>query len=86
MKVKNLIEIIVITILISILTIKVCNYYSEQKNTKITGSGGCQLSDLIEAENANKQTYNIYSPLGESTIKLINQAPDLQHLTAKLLQ
>ncbi len=44
----------------------------------------CPLSALLQAEE-EELTYDVYSPVGESTIKQISQAPRLQTLSGKTI-
>jgi len=59
-------------------------YNKVQAQNVVKGTGGCPISDVIEAEK-DGQVYNVLSPVGESTIKLIKQAPRLSTLDGKTI-
>lgn len=46
--------------------------------------GGCPISELLEAQE-NGAVYDVYSPIGESTVKQITQAPRLSTLNGKTI-
>ena len=56
---------------------------SPEKNIT-TGSGGCPISELLNAQE-NGIIYDVFSPIGESTIKPIQQAPRLSTLNGKTI-
>ena len=50
----------------------------------VKGKGGCPISAIQEAEK-NGPVYNVLSPIGESTVKQIKQAPRLSTLNGKTI-
>lgn len=65
---------------------------SEAEQTSIGGSeiqvektgGGCPISELLEAQE-NGFVYEVYSPIGDLTVKQITQAPRLSTLNGKTI-
>ncbi|MBQ9245695.1 hypothetical protein IJ182_05455 [bacterium] len=90
MNVSRIFYIVVITALISsFASIYGMNMYSKAKadnaNTKVVqGSGGCPISVLAEAQESGV-VYDILSPVGESSIKPIKQAPRPNTLNGKTI-
>ena len=50
----------------------------------VKGTGGCPISDILEAQEKGP-VYDVLSPVGASTIKLITQAPRLSTLNGKTI-
>lgn len=88
MKNKKLYTItIILTALISSLgTIGANALYAKAKAEVVTtkGAGGCPISDILEAQE-NGPTFDVLSPIGDSTIKQISQAPRLTTLNGKTI-
>ncbi len=86
MKIKQVFKITLILVLISLTSIGIYTYSAKDKSKQaVQGTGGCSLQDIIEAENNEKLSYNVLSPVGSSEIKLIKQAPRLNTLEGKTI-
>lgn len=88
MKLKYVIIITAIVLSATAISLKIysdINKRNEVPSLTQTSGSGCSLADLMEAEEASKSSYSVFSPLGESTIKPINQAPRLNTLEGKTI-
>lgn len=57
---------------------------SSEVSQNTTDRGGCPISELLEAQERG-YVYDVLSPIGESTIKPIKQAPRLSTLNGKTI-
>lgn len=85
---KRVLKVVLATAVVSsLLTIGGTALYGKAKAEPVTvtkGSGGCPISDILEAQ-AQGPVYDVYSPVGESTVKQISQAPRLSTLNGKTI-
>ena len=64
--------------------IKADNNETKTETISNSGGGGCPISELLEAQE-NGPKYDVYSPIGESTVKPITLAPRLSTLNGKTI-
>ena len=83
---KKVICLIIATAVVSsITTLSGTFLYSKAQAQNVTkGSGGCPISEILMAQE-NGSVYDVMSPIGESTIKQIQQAPRLSTLNGKTI-
>ncbi len=83
---KKIVCLVIATVILSsIVTLVATFWYNKVKAQNIKkGSGGCPISELLKAQE-NGPTYDVLSPIGESTIKQIKQAPRLSTLNGKTI-
>ena len=82
---KKIVGVIIITaILSSISTLGGTFLYSKVHAKNVTKNGGCPLSEILAAQE-NGPVYDVLSPIGESTVKPIEQAPRLSTLDGKTI-
>lgn len=82
---KITIFIVILCIFFSVVGICIYAYNKPKTEEVIQGTGGCPLSELAEAEERAKSEYEVYSPIGSPSIKLIEQAPRLTTLSGKTI-
>ena len=85
MKIKKALKILIISALISSTALLIFTYSAKEKPKKVQGTGGCSIQDILEAESNAKLSYDVLSPVGNSEIKLIQQAPRLNTLDGKTI-
>ena len=91
MKKGTLLKMTAVVISVSVISgISSITIYNKIKAEQITNQGiitegaACPISDVLEAQ-AEGPIYEVYSPIGESTIKPIKQAPRLDTLNGKTI-